>query len=131
MNIINTTIVQCEYAQMMCFVSNRSTTIINLRTTNCCSSNGSRSAAAGESRRGRGGAATEDGNGRAGGCHCGVAASLAATVRLALAGFQTRQSLADGYRSARRGKSVDVDALAAMATVFLRGVYRVEVPEPR
>ena len=89
----------------MFLVSNSGTTIINLRTTHCCSSGGSRSAAAGEGRRGRGGAATEDGNGRAGGLHCGVAASLTASVRLALTGLKTWQRLADGYRSAHQGKS--------------------------
>ena len=102
----------------MCFVSNSSTMIINLRTTHCCSSGGSRSAAAGKGRRGRGGEATEDGCGRAGGDTSGVAASLTASVRLALAGSKTRQRLADGYRSARRGKSVDSADLSAMATVF-------------
>ena len=102
----------------MCLVYSSSTTIINLRTTHCCSSGGSRSAAAGEGRRGRGGEATEDELGRAGGFHCGVAASLTASVRLALAGSKTRQRLADGYRSARRGKSVDVADLSAMAAVF-------------
>ena len=89
----------------MCLVYSSSTTIINLRTTHCCSSGGSRSAAAGEGRRGRGGAATEDGNGRAGGDTSGAAASLTASVRLALAGSKTRQRLADGYRSAHHGKS--------------------------
>ena len=49
---------------------------------------------------------------------CGEAAHLIASVRLALAGSKTWQTLADGYLSARRGKSVDVDAPAAMATVF-------------
>ena len=89
----------------MCFVSNSSTMIINLRTTHCCSSGGSRSAAAGEGRRGRGGEATEDGFGRAGGDTSGVAASLTASVRLALTGSKTWQRLADGYRSAHQGKS--------------------------
>ena len=89
----------------MCLVYSSSTTIINLRTTHCCSSGGSRSAAAGEGRRGRGGEATEDGFGRAGGDTSGVAASLTASVRLALAGSKTRQRLADGYRSAHQGKS--------------------------
>ena len=78
--------------------------INNITTTHCCSG-GSRSAAAGECRRGRGGAATEDGNYREGGFHCGVAASLKASVRLALAGSKTRQRLSDGYRSAHQGKS--------------------------
>ena len=89
----------------MCFVSNSSTMIINLRTTHCCSSGGSRSAAAGKGRRGRGGEATEDGFGRAGGDTSGVAASLTASVRLALTGSKTWQRLADGYRSAHQGKS--------------------------
>ena len=79
--------------------------IINLRTTHCCSSGGSRSAAAGKGRRGRGGEATEDGFGRAGGDTSGVAASLTASVRLALTGSKTWQRLADGYRSAHQGKS--------------------------
>ena len=102
----------------MCFVSNSSTMIINLRTTHCCSSGGSRSAAAGKGRRGRGGEATEDGFGRAGGDTSGVAASLTASVRLALAGSKTRQRRPDGYRSAHKGKSVDSADLSAMATVF-------------
>ena len=89
----------------MCFVSNSSTMIINLRTTHCCSSGGSRSAAAGKGRRGRGGGATEDELGRAGGFYCSVAASLTASVRLALAGSKTWQRLADGDRSAHQGKS--------------------------
>ena len=121
-NTNSITVVQCEYAQAMCLVYSSSTTIINLRTTHCCSSGGSRSAAAGEGRRGRGGEATEDGFGRAGGDTSGVAASLTASVRLALAGSKTRQRLADGYRSARRGKSVDSADLSAMDTVF-PGVY--------
>ena len=102
----------------MFLVSNSSTTINILRTTHCCSSGGSRSAAAGEGRRGRGGAATEDELGRAGGDNSGIAALLKASVRLALAGSKTRQRLADGYRSARIGKSVDSADLSAMATVF-------------
>ena len=89
----------------MCFVSNSSTMIINLRTTHCCSSGGSRSAAAGKGRRGRGGGATEDELGRAGGETSGEAASLTASVRLALTGSKTWQRLADGYRSAHEGKS--------------------------
>ena len=89
----------------MFLVSNSGTTIINLRTTHCCSSGGSRSAAAGEGRRGRGGEATEDELCRAGGFHCGEAASLTASVRLALAGSKTRQRRTDGYRSAHQGKS--------------------------
>ena len=89
----------------MCFTSNSSTMIINLRTTHCCSSGGSRSAAAGEGRRGRGGGATEDGCGRAGGETSGEAASSIASVRLALTGSKTWQRLADGYRSAHQGKS--------------------------
>ena len=89
----------------MCFVSNSITTIINLRTTHCCSSGGSRSAAAGEGRRGRGGEATEDELGRAGGDTSGIAALLTASVRLALTGSKTWQRLADGYRSAHQGKS--------------------------
>ena len=89
----------------MCFVSNSSTTIINLRTTHRCSSGGSRSAAAGEGRRGRGGKATEDGIGWAGGNHVGEAAHKTASVRQALTGSQTWQRLADGYRSAYEGKS--------------------------
>lgn len=87
----------------MCFVSNSSTMIINLRTTHCCSSGGSRSAAAGKGRRGRGGEATEDGFGRAGGDTSGVAASLTASVSLALAGSKTRQRRTYGYRSAHEG----------------------------
>ena len=102
----------------MFLVSNSSTTINNLRTTHCCSSGGSRSAAAGEGRRGRGGGATEDEFGRACGFHCGVAASLTASVRLALPGSHTWQRLPDGFRSARRGKSVDSADFSAMATVF-------------
>ncbi|MCI2107569.1 MAG: hypothetical protein LKK12_07245 [Bacteroidales bacterium] len=86
------------------FVSNSSNINTILRTMHCCSG-GSRSAAAGEGRRGRGGEATEDELGRAGGFHCGVATSLTASVRLALAGSKTRQRLADGYRSAHQGKS--------------------------
>ena len=50
--------------------------------------------------------------------HGGEAASRKASARLALAGSKTRQRLPDGYRSALRGKSEDVDAPAAMATVF-------------
>ena len=102
----------------MCLVYSSSTTIINLRTTHCCSSGGSRSAAAGEGRLGRGGEATEDELGRAGGETSGEAASSIASVRLALTGSKTWQRLADGYRSARRGKSVDSADLSAMATVF-------------
>ena len=89
----------------MCFVSNSSTMIINLQTTHCCSRGGSRSAAAGKGRRGRGGGATEDEIGRAGGDSSGVAASMIASVRQALTGSQTWQRLADGYRSAHEGKS--------------------------
>ena len=51
------------------------------------------------------GKATEDGNGRAGGETSGEAASLTASVRLALAGSKTWQRLVDGYRSAHQGKS--------------------------
>ena len=87
------------------FVSNSNNINTILRTTHCCSRGGSRSAAAGEGRRGRGGKATEDGCGRAGGDTSGVAASLTASVRLALAGSKTRQRLADGYRFAHQGKS--------------------------
>ena len=47
----------------MCLNSNTSNTINITTPTHCCSSGGSRSAAAGESRRGRGGGATEDGIG--------------------------------------------------------------------
>ena len=101
----------------MCLVYSSSTTILNLRTTHCCSSGGSRSAAAGEGRRVRGGAATEDELGRAGGDTCGAAASLTTSVRLALTGPKAWQRLADGYRSARKGKSVDSADLSAMATV--------------
>ena len=86
-------------------VSNSSNINTILLTTHCCSRGGSRSAAAGKGRRGRGGEATEDGFGRAGGDTSGVAASLIASVRLALAGSKTRQRLADGYRSAHQGKS--------------------------
>ena len=89
----------------MCLVYSSSTTIINLRTTHCCSSGGSRSAAAGEGRRGRGGEATEDELGRAGGFHCGAAAHKIASVRQALTGSETWQRLADGYRSAHQGKA--------------------------
>ena len=103
----------------MCFVSNSSTMIINLRTTHCCSSGGSRSAAAGEGRRGRGGGATEDGFGRAGGDTSGVAASLTASVRLALTGSKTWQRLADGYRSAHEGK-----AFSGLPMNVLPGVSR-------
>ena len=49
---------------------------------------------------------------------CGEAAHLIASVRLALAGSKTWQRLADGYLSARRGKSLDSADLSAMATVF-------------
>lgn len=42
----------------------------------------------------------------------------AETKLLLTTGSQTWQRLADGYRSARRGKSVDSDAAAAMATAF-------------
>ena len=103
----------------MCFVSNSSTMIINLRTTHCCSSGGSRSAAAGKGRRGRGGEATEDGFGRAGGDTSGVAASLTASVRLALTGSKTWQRLADGYRSAHQGK-----AFSGLLMNVLPGVSR-------
>ena len=93
--------------------------IINLRTTHCCSSGGSRSAAAGKGRRGRGGEATEDGFGRAGGDTSGVAASLTASVRLALTGSKTWQRLADGYRSAHEGK-----AFSGLPMNVLPGVSR-------
>ena len=93
--------------------------IINLRTTHCCSSGGSRSAAAGKGRRGRGGEATEDGFGRAGGDTSGVAASLTASVRLALTGSKTWQRLADGYRSAHEGK-----AFSGLPMNVLPGVLR-------
>ena len=70
----------------------------------CCSCD-SLSATAGEGQRGRGGGATEDGFGRAGGDTCGAAASLTTSVRLALTGSETWQRLADGYLSAHQGKS--------------------------
>ena len=89
----------------MCLNSNSSNTINIITTTHCCSSGCSRSAAAGESRRGRGGAATEDGNGWAGGNHGGEAAHKIASVRQALTGSETWQRLADGYRSAHQGKA--------------------------
>ena len=89
----------------MCLVYSSSTTIINLRTTHCCSSGGSRSAAAGKGRLGRGGGATEDGIGWAGGDNGGEAAHKTASVRQALTGSETWQRLADGYRSAHQGKS--------------------------
>ena len=69
-------------------------------------------------RCGRGGGATGDGIGWAGGDNCGEAAHKIASVRQAMTGSQTWQRLADGYRSARRGKSVDVADTSAMATVF-------------
>ena len=87
------------------FVSNSSNINTILRTTHCCSSGGSRSAAAGESRCGRGGGATEEGNGWAGGDNGSEAAHKTASVRQALTGSKTWQSLADGYRSAHKGKS--------------------------
>ena len=49
---------------------------------------------------------------------CGEAAYLTASVRLALPGSHTWQILPDGFRSARRGKSVDSADFSAMATVF-------------
>ena len=103
----------------MCFVSRSSTTINNLRTTHCCSSGGSRSAAAGEGRRGRGGGATEDGNGWAGGNHSGEAAHKTASVRQALTGSETWQRLADGDRSAHEGK-----AFSGLPMNVLPGVSR-------
>ena len=59
-----------------------------------------------------------DGIGWAGGDNGGEAAHKTASVRQSLTGLKTWQRLADGYRSARRGKSVDVADLSAMATVF-------------
>ena len=134
------------------FVSNSSNINTILLTTHCCSRGGSRSAAAGEGRRGRGGEATEDEIGRAGGFPCGAAAYLTASVRLALAGSKTRQRLADGYRSALREslwtvpifrqwplsfrachRSADKslrDFLKGRHGDFLRGVYRVVVASP-
>ena len=56
-------------------------------------------------RCGRGGGATEDGFGWAGGDNGGEAAHKTASVRQALTGSQTWQRLADGYRSAHHGKS--------------------------
>ena len=82
--------------------------IANYRVSRC----------AGESRCGRGSGATEDGIGWAGGNHGGEAAHKIASVRKALTGSETWQRLADGYRSARRGKSVDVADFSAMAAVF-------------
>ena len=96
---------QYEYVYVSHFVSNSSNINTILRTTHCCSRGGSRSAAAGKGRRGRGGGATEDGSGRAGGETSGEAASSTASVRLALTGSKTWQRLADGYRSAHQGKS--------------------------
>ncbi len=58
----------------MCLNSRSSNTTNIIQPTHCCSSGGSRSAAAGESRRGRGGKATEDGIGWAGGDNGGEAA---------------------------------------------------------
>ena len=49
---------------------------------------------------------------------CGEAAYLTASVRLALPESHTWQILPDGFRSARRGKSVDSADFSAMATVF-------------
>ena len=90
---------------MVSLDSSNSTTITTFTTTHCCSSGGSRSAAAGESRCGRGGGATEEGNGWAGGDNGSEAAHKTASVRQALTGSKTWQSLADGYRSAHKGKS--------------------------
>ena len=90
---------------MVSLDSSNSTTITTFTTTHCCSSGGSRSAAAGESRCGRGGGATEEGNGWAGGDNGSEAAHKTASVRQALTGSKTWQSLADGYRSAHQGKS--------------------------
>ena len=103
----------------MCLNSNSSNTINIITTTHCCSSGCSRSAAAGESRRGRGGAATEDGNGWAGGNHGGEAAHKTASVRQALTGSETWQRLADGYRSAHQGK-----AFSGLPMNVLPGVSR-------
>lgn len=91
--------------------------------THCRSRGGSRSAAAGEGRRGRGGEATEDGCCRAGGFHCGTAASLTASVRLALAGSKTRQRLPDGYRSAHQGKSFSGLPMNVLPGVSFRNKY--------
>ena len=104
-NTYTTIALQYEYVYVSHFVSNSSNINTILRTTHCCSRGGSRSAAAGKGRRGRGGEATEDGFGRAGGDTSGVAASLTASVRLALTGSKIWQRLADGYRSAHQGKS--------------------------
>lgn len=103
----------------MCLNSNTSNTINITTPTHCCSSGGSRSAAAGESRRGRGGGATEDGIGWAGGNHGGEAAHKTASVRQALTGSQTWQRLADGYRSAHEGK-----AFSGLPMNVLPGVSR-------
>ena len=89
-----------EHVKVICFASNSSNTITIRISMHCCCSSVSCRAAAGEGWRGRGGKATEDGCGRAGWDNSGVAASLTASVRLALAGSKTRQRLADGYRSA-------------------------------
>ena len=97
----------------------RSTTINLITTTHCCGSGASRSAAAGESRLGRGGGATEDGNDWAGGNHGGEAAHKTASVRLALTGSKTWQRLADGYRSAHEGK-----AFSGLPMNVLPGVSR-------
>ena len=56
-------------------------------------------------RCGRGGGATEDGFGWAGGDNGGEAAHKIAFVRQSLTGSETWQRLADGYRSAHKGKS--------------------------
>ena len=96
---------QYEYVYVSHFVSNSSNINTILRTTHCCSRGGSRSAAAGKGRRGRGGGATEDEIGRAGGFLCGAAAYLTTSVSLALAGSKTRQRRTHGYRSAHQGKS--------------------------
>ena len=116
--IYSTIVVQDDFVLGICLDSTNTTTITTFTTTHCCSSGGSRSAAAGESRSGRGGGATEDGIGWAGGSNGGEAAHKTASVRQALTGSETWQRLADGYRSARRGRSVDVADLLAMTAVF-------------
>ena len=85
-NNYSTIVVQDDYAQAVSPDSINCTPITTFTTTHCCSSGGSRSAAVGESRHGRGGGATEDGNGWAGGDNGGEAAHKTASVRLALTG---------------------------------------------
>ena len=86
-NNYSTIVVQDDYAQAVSPDSINCTPITTFTTTHCCSSSGgSRSAAVGESRHGRGGGATEDGNGWAGGDNGGEAAHKTASVRLALTG---------------------------------------------